>query len=122
MYYYLSLASKAPFQVVLVPEELLPTSQPSSHLRIFIAVVGCTVGIFCEINMKTLCIFSVIIVCCSKQFNGVNIVNQGVKLGQVEVLTNAKLNKYVFVVMEIMKGLVEELEGFRGMDRVLGKV
>src|ERR1700743_780296 len=85
-------------------------------------VISCTICILCKINVETLCVLSIVVVCCTKQLNRVNIMNQGVELGQIKVLTNAKLNKNGFVGMKIMEGLTKKLKGFRGVYWILSKV
>ena len=117
-----SLVSETPFQVALILEDLLFAFQPNSHLCVLIAVVGCTVCVLCQINVEALRVFGVVVVRCAEQLNRLNIVNQGVKLGQVEVLANAELNKDVFIGVKIMEGPTKELQGFGGVHRVLSEV
>ena len=105
-----------------MPEDLLFAFEPNSHLRVLITVIGCAVRVLCQINVKALRIFSVVVVRCAEQLNGLDIVNQRVEFGKVEVLANTELDKDMFVGMEITEGLMEEPQGFRGMYWVLCEI
>lgn len=76
-----SLVSETSFQVALMPEDLLFASQPNIHLCILVAVVCCTVCVFCQINVEALRVSGVVVVRCVEQLDRLDIVNQGVKLG-----------------------------------------
>lgn len=44
---------QAPLYIGIVSEDLLTSFQPERHLWEFVAVIGCTVGVFGKVNVQT---------------------------------------------------------------------
>ena len=63
-----------PCYVSLMPKNLLASFQPEGHLQQLVFTVCSAVGFFCEVNVQSLCVLSVVVICCSKELDGVQIV------------------------------------------------
>ena len=59
-----------PFNECIIALYLLMAVQPSCHLRDFLLMVGCTVSIFCKVDMQALHLLSTIVICCAKYGEG----------------------------------------------------
>ena len=103
-------------------ENFFPSLQPDRHLCIFIAVICCPVSVFCQVDVEAFRVFSIIVISCPEQFDRINVVSEGVKLWEVEIVSDTELDKDMLVFVELFEGFVQELEGFRCVQGILGEV
>ena len=86
--------------VTLKNRNLFLSSKPASHLWYLISEVGCFPALRGHINMETLEHFRVVVICRTKILDGFHIMNHGVKLWYIQVLSNPKVNQNVLVFVE----------------------
>jgi len=84
--------------VVLI--DLLFTLQPNRHLRKFVLVISGGICVLRQIDVKPLCVFSVEIVRGAIKLDEVDIVACEMKLRDIKMVTDSKVNKYRFVFMK----------------------
>ena len=60
---------KSPSDKVIKMCDLFLPLKPDRHLGEFIFAIGCGICIFCQIDMKVLGVFCVVVVSCSKESN-----------------------------------------------------
>ena len=65
---------ETPCYVRLVPKNLLAPLQPKRHLWIFILAVCGTICLFGEVDVQSLCVLSVVVVCRPEELDGVEVV------------------------------------------------
>ena len=99
-----------------------PSFQPDCHLCILVSVICCPVSILRQVDVKSFCILSVVVIGCPEHFDGVDVVSEGVEFWEVEIVSDTEVNKDVLVLVKPLEGLVQKLKGFRGVDGILGEV
>lgn len=100
----------------------LLSTQPLSHLRELVPEVGCSPCILSVVYVKSFKHFSIIIICSSKIAYTLLIVQHGVKLWYVEVISYTKVHQDVLVCMKIVQGIGEILESRVVVSGILGNV
>lgn len=103
-------------------KDLLLVLQPPCHLHKLILMVVGTISILCKVNMETLCMLCVEVVCCPKEFDQLCIMACKVKLGEIEIIVNTKLNKDLSVCMKAVKSIIKQLQSFISVNRILCQV
>lgn len=58
------------------------------------------VTILRQVDVAAFGVLLVVVVCCPKKFDGVNIANEGVQLGEVEIIVDTKVNNNLLVLMK----------------------
>ena len=102
--------------------DLLLMLEPFCHLDKLIFVIRCLVSILCKVNVKPFSCLCIIIIGCSKKFNCMGIVDKKMKLGNVEVVLNPEIFKYIFITVEVIQCMFKSCKSFRGVDRVLSQI
>ena len=72
--------------------------------------------------MKSFCVLCVKVVQGPIKFDVIDVVPGKMKLWDVEQISNVKVYKYFFVVVELFKSIFKKRKGFIGVDRILCKV
>jgi hypothetical protein len=62
-------------------------------VTVFVFKVGCVVSILSKVNVKMLRLLNVVVISCAEQSNQRMIMNEAVKLWNVEVLLHTKVSK-----------------------------
>jgi hypothetical protein len=94
---------------------LLMVLHPRGHLITFVLVIGCVISVLDAIDVKSLCLFCVIVISGAKQLDRQDIVDQTMDLGYVEVVAKPKVDENVLIVMEVSKRFVHACKGKWGM-------
>lgn len=92
-----------------------------SHLRELVFAIGSFICIFRKINMQVLSKLGIVIVCCVKKSNTVNIMLHSVALYEIEVASNVEFDKYAFVIVKTRQCFFQEFKRFIAMYRILCK-
>jgi hypothetical protein len=77
------------------------------------------IGIFCQIDVEPLCVFSVEIIGGAKQLDTSNVVGSEVKFQDIEIVTNAKGGEDVLMLVELSECRFHRAKGCGGMNGVL---
>jgi hypothetical protein len=72
--------------------------------------------------MELLCVLCVIIVCRAKTFNELLVMASKMKFWNVEVCSNTKINEDILAVMERFQSIIEDIQGFTGVNWILCKI
>ena len=96
----------APSEVLLMTENLLPSLQPDGHLGIFIPVIRGPVSVLRQVYVKTFRVLCIVVISCPEKFDGVNIMNEGVQLREVEIFADTKVDEDGFTPVESFEGLM----------------
>ena len=95
-----------PIEVTFMMENFFPLLQLDCHLCVFVAVICCPVSVFCQVNVEVFRVFSIIVINCPEQFDRINVVSKGVKLWEVEIISDTELDKDMLVFVELFEGFV----------------
>ena len=102
-------APETPLNIGSMTKYLLTTLEPHGHLRKFVFVISCAIRILCKVDMKALRVLCVIVVARPKEFDGVAIMIERVKLWEVEVVTNSEIDEYGLVCMESVESILKRV-------------
>jgi hypothetical protein len=72
--------------------------------------------------MKPLRLFHVIVIGCTKKHNGPSVMAETMQLWKVEVLPDSEFNENVLIFMKSAQGILQSIETFRAVYRVLRQV
>jgi hypothetical protein len=106
--YVSCIVAQMPLNEMLMSRNLLFALEPDSHLKILILAVSCTVSIFGQIYVKAFGVFSVEVVCWAEVLNFEHIMFCKVKLGEVKVISDTKVNKDAFVFVKPIQGILKQ--------------
>ena len=109
------IALLPPFEVSIMDLYLLTTLLPGGHLNVLVLVIGCDVSVLDNVDMEPLCLLSVVVVSTPKKLDRFTVMDHTVYLRQVEVVADAKINKYILIIVKSSKGIVQACEGGCGV-------
>ena len=98
------------------------TLQPSGHLRIVFTLATRAIGLLGKIDVESLGGFCIEAVKATKLADGNDIVEEGVELRYVEVLADSEIDEDIFVLMELVEGVVHAGESVIRVGVVLREV
>ena len=85
-------------------------------------MIGCPPGLLCEVDMEALEHFGVVIVCGAVESNRFHVMDEGMKLRNIEVVSNPELDQDVLVLVVGLQSFRQVFEGRVVMGGVLRKV
>ena len=103
-------------------KHLLLPHQPPCHLHKLILVVGGTISILRKVDMEVLHMLRVEVISRPKEFDQLYVMACKMELGNIETIANTKVNKDLFICMEVIKSFVKQLQSFIGVNRILSQI
>jgi hypothetical protein len=85
----------------------LTALQPQSHLRVFVFVVRCAVGVLGKVNVETFVLLSIVIISCAEESDRCVTVDETVEFREVEVLSHAEVSKNRLILVKPQKRVVK---------------